>query len=74
MVVAEAPETTVSFQIERQRKREDKGTLRRYVELTKHGGDVYAPHRDKQEKSNNPPFVKATLLFRSLLLAGECNS
>lgn len=28
MVVAEAPETTVSFQIERQRKREDKGTNR----------------------------------------------
>lgn len=28
MVVAEAPETTVAFQIERQRKREDKGANR----------------------------------------------
>lgn len=49
-------------------------TLRKYVELTKQGGNVYAAHCNKQEKSNNPPFVKATLLFRSLLLAGECNS
>ena len=39
------------------KKTKEIATLRKYVELTKHSGNFYAPHCNKQEKSNNPPFV-----------------
>ena len=51
------------------KKTKEIATLRKYVELTKHSGNFYAPHCNKQEKSINPPFVEAAVV--QILVTGR---